>query len=151
MQQIQKTCIYLENLAIIAAVAFINYIERKIIMRMPRKDTHVFKILCCLVENGEMTAQEVFDKIGKVNRRGLAGITRMLNDAIRYQFVTLIKDKYQIIDDVAAYIEDILEVTTVKKPTDSIVQPAYKNNFTPEMKTYDSKLFLNKRGYENDT
>lgn len=118
---------------------------------MPRKDTHVFKILCCLVENGEMTAQEVFDKIGKVNRRGLAGITRMLNDAIGYQFVTLIKDKYQIIDDVAAYIEDVMEVTAVKKPTDKIVQPAYKNNFTPEMKTYDSKLFLNKRGYENDT
>lgn len=119
-------------------------------MRMPRKDTHVFKILCCLAENGEMTVEEVFEKIGKVNSRGLPGITRMLNDAIRYQFVTLTKNKYQIIEEVAAYIEDVEEMTNVKKPT-TVVMPAYINRFTPEMKNYDTNLFKNKRGYENDT
>ena len=75
----------------------------------------------------------------------------MLNDAIGYQFVTFIDGKYEIVDEVAAYIEDVNEILTVKKSTKEIVQPAYRNIFTPEMKNYDSKLFANKRGYDNDT
>lgn len=115
-------------------------------MRMPRKDTHVYKLLVCLAQNNEMTAEEVFAKVGKVNHRGLGGIERMLNDAVRYEYAIKIDDKYQIVDELISYIEDVEEVMTSKKVKD-IVQPFSKNIFTPEMKQYDSKLFQNKRGY----
>ena len=115
-------------------------------MRMPRKDTHVYGLLVCLAQNGEMTAEEVFAKVGKVNHRGLAGIERMLNDAVGYEYLVKNDNKYEIVDEISAYIEDVEEVTTSKKVKD-IVQPFSKNIFTPEMKQYDSKLFQNKRGY----
>lgn len=115
-------------------------------MRMPRKDTHVYKLLVCLAQNGEMSAEEVFAKVGKVNHRGLGGIERMLNDAVGYEYAIKIDDKYQIVDELISYIEDVEEVMTSKKVKD-IVQPFSKNIFTPEMKQYDSKLFQNKRGY----
>ena len=115
-------------------------------MRMPRKDTHVYTLLVCLAENGEMTSEEVFAKMGKVNHRGLAGIARMLNDAVKYEYVIKNDNKFEIVDEIASYLEDVEEVMSSKIIKD-IVQPFSKNIFTPEMKQYDSKLFQNKRGY----
>ena len=115
-------------------------------MKMPRKDTYVYTLLTCLAENGEMTAEEVFTKVGKINHRGLTGIARMLNDAVKYEYATKNGDKFEIVDEVAAYLEDVEEITKSKVIKD-IVQPFSKNIFTPEMKQYDTKLFQNKRGY----
>jgi hypothetical protein len=113
---------------------------------MPRKDTHVYGLLVCLAENGEMTVEEVFAKVGKVNHRGLAGIARMLNDAVKYEYLVKVDNKFEIVDEIAAYLEDVEEITKSKVAKDLV--PAFsKNIFTPEMKQYDTKLFQNKRGY----
>jgi hypothetical protein len=57
-------------------------------------------------------------------------------------------DKYKVTLDVAAHINAVLKMDSNYKPKE-VVQPAYRNVFTPEMKGYEAKLFRNKRGYEN--
>ena len=115
-------------------------------MRMPRKDTYVFTLLTCLVKNGAMTPDQIYEELGNFNR-GKKGINRLLVDCISYNYIVKSGETYEVIDEVAAYVEDVNETMGAVRKKD-VVMPAYRNAFTPEMKNYHQQLFVNKRGYQ---
>lgn len=115
-------------------------------MTLPRRDTAVFKVLEGLVIHGDMTIDEVIEKVGYVtDKASRYAIVQLMGRMLNMNYVDCYEGKYTIIPDLKSYIEDIIEASTPKTAKD-LVAPAYRNIFTPELKNYN--LFANKRGYQ---
>jgi hypothetical protein len=118
-------------------------------MPYPRYDMNVFKVLECLYRHGEQTPEEVIEKIGYVtDRNNRSAMMNIFKQAVLQEYVIKEENCYRLTPDLESYVEDVLEMKGVI-PKKDVVKPAYKNFFTPEMKLYETKLFANKRGYEN--
>jgi hypothetical protein len=109
----------------------------------------MFTLLECIYELGGATYADVIAEIGNISsRNSTAEMNKFFNNALNNGYVYMVGDKYKVLPDVAAHIDCVLKMEGNYKAKD-VVQPAYRNVFTPEMKVYESKLFRNKRGYEN--
>jgi hypothetical protein len=109
----------------------------------------MFTLLECIYELGGATYSDVIAEIGNISHRGSAAeMNKFFNNALDNGYLYMVGDKYKVLPDVAAHIDSVLKMEGNYKAKD-VVQPAYKNVFTPELKGYESKLFRNKRGYEN--
>lgn len=116
---------------------------------MPRRSMKMFTLLECIYELGGATAQQVIEEIGNISsRNSTAEMNKFFSNALNNGYLYMVGDKYKVLPDVAAHIDSVLKMEGNYKPKD-VVQPAYRNVFTPEMKGYETKLFRNKRGYEN--
>lgn len=116
---------------------------------MPRRSMKMFTLLECIYELGGATYAEVLQEIGNISSRGSASeMNKFFTNAIEHGYLYTVGEKYKVTPDVAAHIDSVLKMEGNYKPK-NVVQPAYRNVFTPEMKIYDTKLFRNKRGYEN--
>ena len=116
---------------------------------MPRRSMKMFTLLECIYELGGATYKEVLDEIGNISSRGTPSeMNKFFNSALDAGYLYMMGDKYKVTLDVAAHINAVLKMDSNYKPKE-VVQPAYRNVFTPEMKGYEAKLFRNKRGYEN--
>ena len=116
---------------------------------MPRRSMKMFTLLECIYELGGATYNDVLNEIGNISSRGTPSeMTKFFNSALDSGYVYMIGNKYKVLPDVAAHIDSVLKMEGNYKAKD-VVQPAYRNVFTPEMKGYETKLFKNKRGYEN--
>jgi len=116
---------------------------------MPRRTMKMFTLLECIYELGGATYKEVLDEIGNISSRGTPSeMNKFFNNALDAGYLYMMGDKYKVTLDVAAHINAVLKMDSNYKPKE-VVQPAYRNVFTPEMKGYEAKLFRNKRGYEN--
>jgi hypothetical protein len=114
-------------------------------MPLPRRDTAVFKVLEGLAKHGDMSIDEIIEKVGYVTDKPMRyAMVQLLGRMLNIGYVEFIEGKYAIILDVKSYVEDLIE-NSLCKETKDLVAPAYKNIYTPEMKSYN--LFANKRGY----
>jgi len=116
---------------------------------MPRRSMKMFTLLECIYELGGATYAEVLQEIGNISSRGTPSeMNKFFSSALDNGYVYMAGDRYKVTPDVAAHINATLKMDSNYKPKE-VVQPAYRNIFTPEMKGYEAKLFRNKRGYEN--
>lgn len=116
---------------------------------MPRRSMKMFTLLECIYELGGATYADVISEIGNISsRNSTAEMNKFFNNALNNGYVYMVGDKYKVLPDVAEHIDSVLKMEGSYKQKD-LVKPAYRNIFTPEMKVYESKLFKNKRGYEN--
>jgi hypothetical protein len=114
-------------------------------MPYPRKESAVFKVLVGLHLYGDMTVDEIIDKVGYVTERPMRyAISQLMSRMVTIGYVTCNAEKYTIVPDVKSYVEDMLEITKPYKKKELVASP-YRNVFTNEMKNYN--LFANKRGY----
>lgn len=116
---------------------------------MPRRSMKMFTLLECIYELGGATYAEVLAEIGNISSRGTpSDMYKFFNRALDAGYLYMMGDKYKVTSDTAAHINATLKMDSNYKQKE-VVQPAYRNIFTPEMKGYEAKLFRNKRGYEN--
>lgn len=116
---------------------------------MPKRSMKMFTLLQCIYDLGGATSKEVMEEIGNLSSRGTqAEMNKFFVNALNNGYVYMVDDKYKVTHEVAEHINAVLKMDANYKPKD-IVQPAYRNIHTPEMKGYETKLFRNKRGYEN--
>jgi hypothetical protein len=116
---------------------------------MPRRSMKMFTLLECIYELGGASYNDVLNEIGNISSRGTPSeMTKFFNSALDSGYVYMVGNKYKVLPDVAAHIDSVLKMEGNYKPK-NLVQPAYRNIFTPELKGYETKLFRNKRGYEN--
>jgi hypothetical protein len=123
--------------------------EKNMSRVMPRRSMKMFTLLECIYELGGATYNDVLNEIGNISSRGTPSeMYKFFNSALDAGYVYMVGDKYKVMPDVAAHIDSVLKMEGNYKPK-NLVQPAYRNIFTPELKGYEAKLFRNKRGYEN--
>jgi len=116
---------------------------------MPRRSMKMFTLLECIYELGGATYADVIAEIGNISsRNSTAEMNKFFTNALDHGYLYMVGEKYKVTSDVAGHIDSVLKMEGNYKPKD-VVQPAYRNVFTPEMKGYEAKLFRNKRGYEN--
>ena len=116
---------------------------------MPRRSMKMFTLLECIYELGGATYADVIAEIGNISsRNSTAEMNKFFSNALNNGYLYMVGDKYKVLPDVAAHIDSVQKMEGNYKAK-NVVQPAYKNVFTPEMKGYETKLFRNKRGYEN--
>ena len=116
---------------------------------MPRRSMKMFTLLECIYELGGATYAEVLQEIGNISSRGTPSeMNKFFNSALNAGYIYIMGDKYKVTPDIASHINAVLRMEGNYKPKE-VVQPAYRNIHTPEMKGYEAKLFRNKRGYEN--
>lgn len=111
---------------------------------LPRKDTNGYKILQILHKNGDLTVDELLRHLALVSvcRRNWA--MESLTSLLKKNLVRLRHDKYYLLDETIAVLDDDLEMQQKYRQTNVVSSP-YHNAFTPEMKNYN--LLANKRGY----
>lgn len=115
-------------------------------MNYPRRNTAVFKVLESLVVHGDMNVDQIIDRVGYVMDKSTRySMTQLMKRMLNQGYIVALKEKYTVVADVRSYVEDVIEFSeTIDKG--EVVQPPYRNAFTPELKNYN--LFAHKRGYE---
>lgn len=116
-------------------------------MQFPRRSTRVFSLMETLYEMNGATFEEVIAEVGYLSSRQTNHEMKKMFQALLDQgYAVKYNEKYKLTEDAFNYVVAVLKMEGTFKSKE-VVQPAYKNVFTPEMKNYDSKLFANKRGY----
>lgn len=113
-------------------------------MNLPRKDTNAYRILRILYKNGALSFEDLLKHLALVSvcRRNWA--TESITSLLKKNLVRLRHDKYYLLDETIALLDDHHEIDQKYRQGDVVSSP-YHNVFTPELKNYN--LFLNKRGY----
>jgi hypothetical protein len=111
---------------------------------LPRKDTNGYKILQILHKNGDLGIDELLRYLSLVSVCRRSWAMESLTSLLKKNLVRLRHDKYYLLDETIAMLDDDLEIQE-KYQQKNIVSPPYHNAFTPEMKHYN--LFAHKRGY----
>jgi hypothetical protein len=111
---------------------------------LPRKDTNGYKILQILHKNGALDIDDVLRHLSLVSVCRRSWAMESLTSLLKKNLVRLRHDKYYLLDETIALMDDELEIQE-KYRQQNIVSAPYHNAFTPELKNYN--LFANKRGY----
>lgn len=113
-------------------------------MNLPRKDTNAYRILRILYKNGSLNADDLLRQLAFVSMCRRSWVMESINSLLKKNLVRVRHDKYYLLDETIALLEDSMEMEEKYRQT-NIVSPPYHNVFTPELKNYN--LFANKRGY----
>jgi hypothetical protein len=111
---------------------------------LPRKDTNGYKILQILYKNGDSNVDELLQHLALVSVCRRSWAMESLTSLLKKNLVRLRDDKYYLLDETIALLDDDFEMQKKYRQTNVVASP-YHNAFTPEMKNYN--LFANKRGY----
>jgi hypothetical protein len=111
---------------------------------LPRKDTNGYKILQILYKNGDSNVDELLKHLSLVSVCRRSWAMESLTSLLKKNLVRLRHDKYYLLDETIALLDDAFEMQE-KYGKGDVVSSPYHNAFTPEMKNYN--LFANKRGY----
>jgi hypothetical protein len=116
---------------------------------MPRRSMKMFTLLECIYELDGATYDEVIDHIGNISSRSnYSEMIKFFKSGMEAGYLIKREEKYKLTEEAYYHVEAVLKLEGLYKPKD-LVQAPYRNIHTPEMKLYESKLFANKRGYEN--
>jgi hypothetical protein len=116
---------------------------------MPRRSMKMFTLLECIYELDGATYEEVIDHIGNISSRSsYSEMIKFFRSGMDAGYLIKREEKYKLSEEAYYHVEAVLKLEGLYKPKD-LVQAPYRNIHTPEMKLYESKLFANKRGYEN--
>lgn len=119
---------------------------KKEIMTLPKKDTNAHKIAKIIYQNGDLTFEQIYQKALLISSARRQRVKEALENMIKYNYILEIKGIYKLTDTLVAHLEDLEEFEASKKSV-NVVESAYRNIFTPELKNYEQRLFANKRNY----
>jgi len=111
---------------------------------LPRKDTNGYRILQILYKNGDLNVEELLRYLALQSTCRRSWAMESLTSLLKKNLVRLRHDKYYLLDETIALLDDDFEMKEKYRQTNVVASP-YHNAFTPEMKNYN--LFANKRGY----
>ncbi len=113
-------------------------------INLPRKDTNGYKMLQILHKNGALGFDDLLRHLSRVSVCRNYWAIESINSLLKKNLVELRHDKYYLLDETIALLDDASEMEDKYQQT-NIVSSPYHNIFTPELKNYN--LFSNKRGY----
>lgn len=117
-------------------------------MNIPRVGSKAFEVLECFVDQPVMEVEHAIKVMKHLCwRDARSDATRLLRDAVAKNYLVLAFGKYRLHEAIkAAVIQQVQAKREAKKAT--LVQPAYRNIWSPTMEGYTASLYRNKRGYE---
>lgn len=117
-------------------------------MNIPRVGSKAFAVLECFVNQPVMEVEHAIKVVKHLCwRDARADATRLLREAVAKNYLVLAFGKYRLNDAIkSAVIQQVESKREATKKT--LVQPAYRNIWSPEMEGYTASLYRNKRGYE---